>query len=150
MQSSGILRISRILIAVVGIPVVAIASQGYNVLYLFLLADLICAGAVFPVLFGLYSRRLTGQMAFWSSLLGTGAGALFFPQPNFSPWNRLPFAGDLLVSFAVPIVVSCLISLVWIQIKAQQGMTDAFDFKRLDRDIRAYGDATASIPASAR
>jgi Na+/proline symporter len=93
MPSTGILRASRILTVAVGIPVVLIAAQGYNVLYLFLLADLVCAGALFPVLFGLYSRRLTGTMAFWSSLLGIGAGALFFPLPNFSPWNALPFAG---------------------------------------------------------
>jgi Na+/proline symporter len=140
MPSTGILRASRILTVAVGIPVVLIAAQGYNVLYLFLLADLVCAGALFPVLFGLYSRRLTGTMAFWSSLLGIGAGALFFPLPNFSPWNALPFAGDLLVSFAVPIVVSFLISMIWIQVKAQQGKTDAFDFQRLDTEIRAYDD----------
>ena len=144
MPSTGILRASRILTVVVGIPVVLIAAQGYNVLYLFLLADLVCAGALFPVLFGLYSRRLTGAMAFWSSLLGIGAGALFFPLPNFSPWNGLPFAGDLLVSFAVPIVVSFLIVMIWIQVKAQQGKTDAFDFQRLDTEIRAYGEAELS------
>jgi Na+/proline symporter len=140
MPSSGILRASRILTVVIGLPAIAIAAQGYNVLYLFLLADLACAGALFPVLFGLYSRRLTGVMAFWSSLLGIGAGALFFPRPNFSPWNSLPFAGDLLVSFAVPIVVSFLISMLWIQVKARQSKTNAFDFKRLDEEIRAYGE----------
>jgi Na+/proline symporter len=147
MPSTGILRASRILTVAVGIPVVLIASQGYNVLYLFLLADLVCAGALFPVLFGLYSRRLTGVMAFWSSLLGIAAGALFFPRPDFSPWNALPFAGDLLVSFAVPIVVSFLISMVWIQVKAQQGKTEAFNFKLLDEKIRTYGEAESVAAA---
>jgi len=147
MPSTGILRASRILTVAVGIPVVLIASQGYNVLYLFLLADLVCAGALFPVLFGLYSRRLTGAMAFWSSLLGIGAGALFFPRPDFSPWNSLPFAGDLLISFAVPIVVSFLISMIWIQLKAQQGKTEAFNFKLLDEKIRAYGESEAIAAA---
>ncbi len=141
MPSGGILQASRVLTVVVGVPAIAIAAQGYNVLYLFLLADLVCAGALFPVLFGLYARRLTGAMAFWSSLLGIGAGALFFPRPDFSPWNGLPFAGDLLISFAVPIGVSFLISMMWIQVKAQQGQTEAFDFKRLDAEIRAYGAA---------
>jgi Na+/proline symporter len=140
MPSTGILRASRILTIVVGIPAIAIAAQGYNVLYLFLLADLVCAGALFPVLFGLYSRRLTGAIAFWSSLLGIGAGALFFPRPDFSPWNSLPFAGDLLVSFAIPIIVSVLMVTLWIQVKAQQGQTEAYDFQRLDAEIRAYGD----------
>ncbi|HEY9887171.1 MAG TPA: hypothetical protein V6D02_02155, partial [Candidatus Obscuribacterales bacterium] len=147
MQSSGILRASRLLTVAVGLPAILIAAQGYNVLYLFLLADLVCAGALFPVLFGLYSRRLTGKMACWSALLGIGAGALFFPRPDFSPWNGLPFAGDLLVSFAVPIVVSFLIAMIWIQVKAQQGQTQAFDFKSLDEKIRAYGETDALAAA---
>ncbi|MEM6521079.1 MAG: Na+/proline symporter [Cyanobacteria bacterium P01_D01_bin.71] len=141
LQSRGILRVSRLLTVAVGIPAILIAAQGYNVLYLFLLADLVCAGALFPVLFGLYSRRLTGKMAFWSSLLGIGAGALFFPRPDFSPWTGLPFAGDLLISFVVPIVVAFLISMIWIQIKAQQGKTEAFNFQQLDADIRVYDDS---------
>ncbi len=145
-STNGILRISRVLTVAVGIPAILIASQGYNVLYLFLLADLVCAGALFPVLFGLYSRRLTGTIAFWSAVVAIATGALFFPRPDFSPWNGLPFAGDLLVSFAAPIVVSTLICLVWIQLKAQGGKTEAFDFGILSRDIRAYGES-ATLPA---
>jgi Na+/proline symporter len=141
MPAAGILRASRILTVVIGLPAILIAAQGYNVLYLFLLADLVCAGAVFPVLFGLYSRRLTGTMAVWSAVVAIAAGALFFPRPDFSPWNGLPFAGDLLISFATPIVVSMLICLGWIQLQAQQGKTAAFDFGSLSRDIRPYGEA---------
>ncbi|PZU96916.1 MAG: Na+/proline symporter [Leptolyngbya sp.] len=140
-SASGILRITRLLTLGLGLPAVLIASQGYNVLYLFLLADLVCSGALFPVLFGLYSRRLTGAMAFWSAVVAIAAGALFFPRPDFSPWNGLPFAGDLLVSFAAPIVVSIVLCLGWIQLKAQGGKTEAFDFGILSRDIRAYGES---------
>ncbi len=136
--SSGILRLTRLLTVVVGLPAIAIAARGYNVLYLFLLADLVCAGALFPVLFGLYSRRLTGTMAFWSAVAAIAAGALFFPRPDFSPWNNLPFAGDLLVSFAAPILVSTLLCLGWIQLQASQGKTKVFDFGILRRNIRAY------------
>jgi hypothetical protein len=75
-------------------------------------------------------------------------GALFFPRPDFSPWNGLPFAGDLLVSFAAPIVVSTLICLVWIQLKAQGGKTEAFDFGILSRDIRAYGESDTLLADS--
>ena len=147
MQSTGILRMSRMLTVVVGIPVILIASQGFNVLYLFLLADLVCAGALFPVLFGLYSRRLTGAMAFWSALIGIVVGALFFPRPDFSPWNSLPFAGDLLISFAAPILVSVLVSLGWIQLKAQQSKTEPFDFGKLQQ-IKAYGESDLPPPVS--
>ncbi|HEY9762336.1 MAG TPA: Na+/proline symporter [Trichocoleus sp.] len=140
MRSQRILQLSRVLTVAFGIPAVLIASQGYNVLYLFLLADLVCAGAIFPILFGLYSRRLTGQMALWSSLVGIGAGALFFPRPDFSPWTGLPFAGDLLVSFAVPIVVSTAMSLGWIALMARLGRTQAFDFTRLKDEVTTYDD----------
>ncbi|PSN18609.1 Na+/proline symporter, partial [filamentous cyanobacterium CCP5] len=140
LKTQGILRASRILTVAVGIPAIAIAARGYNVLYLFLLADLVCAGALFPVLFGLYSRCLTGAIAFWSALLGIAAGALFFPRPDFSPWNGLPFAGDLLVSFCVPVVVSMAIALIWIGVKAQMGKTEAYNFGDLSDRIRAYGD----------
>ena len=140
MQSSGILRLSRLLSIVVGIPAIVIASQGYNVLYLFLLADLVCAGALFPVLFGLYSRRITEPMALWSAIVSIGVGALFFPRPDFSAWNALPGSGNLLVSFTTPIVVSLGISLLWIQFRARQGKTKAFDFGELQQ-IKAYGEA---------
>lgn len=138
-STEDILQLTRLLTLVVGLPAILIAARGYNVLYLFLMADLICAGALFPVLFGLYSKRLTGTMALWSAVVAIGVGALFFPKPDFSPWNGLPFAGDLLVSFAAPIGVSAAICLGWIQLRANQGKTEAFDFGKLSRDIQAYG-----------
>ncbi|MDB9526189.1 hypothetical protein PN498_09345 [Oscillatoria sp. CS-180] len=148
MQSAGILKASRILTVAIGVPTVLIAAQGYNVLYLFLLADLVCAGALFPVLLGLYSRRLTGSIAFWSTLLGICAGALFFPRPDFSPWNSLPLSGDLLLSFVLPIIVSSLVSMIWMRVNAQRGQTVAFDFKSLNDNIRAYDEPALSTKVS--
>ncbi|MEY3299413.1 MAG: Sodium/glucose cotransporter [Cyanobacteriota bacterium] len=145
-STNGILNLTRLITLIAGIPAIIIAARGYNVLYLFLLADLVCAGALFPVLFGLYSKRLTGQMALWSAVAAIGTGALFFPKPDFSGWNGLPFAGDLLVSFAAPIVVSAVLCLGWIQLRASQGKTEAFDFGKLSRDIRAYGESVAVSP----
>ncbi len=145
-STNGILNLTRLITFIAGIPAILIAARGYNVLYLFLLADLVCAGALFPVLFGLYSKRLTGQMALWSAIIAIGAGALFFPKPDFSGWNGLPFAGDLLVSFAAPIVVSAVLCLGWIQLRASQGKTEAYDFGKLSRDIRAYGEKVTVAP----
>lgn len=135
MRTSGLLRASRLLTVAFGLPAIAIAARGFDVLYLFLLADLVCAGALFPVLWGLYSRRLTGQTAFLSALAGIGAGALFFPKPDFSPWNTLPFAGDLLVSFAVAIAVSAGIALAGSAIAPRAAQ---FDFATLGDRSRAY------------
>ena len=34
-----------------------VASKGFSILYLFLLADLLCCAAVFPVFYGFYSKK---------------------------------------------------------------------------------------------
>lgn len=140
MQSSGLLRISRILAVVVSTVAVLIAAQGYGVLYLFLLADLVCAGAIFPILYGLYSRRVTGTMAFWSAVMGIVAGALFFPKPDFSPWLAIPFGGDLLVSFTVPIVVSIAVVGGWMVMTSRKADSQRFDFEQLQTQIRSYSE----------
>jgi Na+/proline symporter len=132
MQASGLLRASRLLTVAIGLPAIAIASQGYDVLYLFLLADLICAGAFFPVVFGFYSRKLTGAVTFWSTLAGIAAGMLFFPKSDFTPWLAIPFGGDLLVSFLAPILVSAAIVLVCTGLRDNQ---PSFDFDQIQ--IRA-------------
>lgn len=137
MQSSGLLRASRMLTVAIGLPAIVIAAQGYDVLYLFLLADLVCAGAFFPVVFGFYSKKLTGNIAFWGAVIGIAAGALFFPKPDFTAWNHLPFAGDLLVSFIAPVVVSAAISLIW---SATANRQPAFDFSQLQNQGHSYSD----------
>lgn len=148
MGTSSLLRASRILTIVLGIPAIAIAAQGYNVLYLFLLADLVCAGALIPMLNGLYSRRLTGLMAFVSSALGIAIGALFFPKPDFSPWTPLPLAGDLLVAFVIPIVVSGLVVTLWNIVTSRTGQNNMFDFAELNRRIHSYGEDAMGETAS--
>ncbi|HEY9625829.1 MAG TPA: hypothetical protein V6C84_00870 [Coleofasciculaceae cyanobacterium] len=140
MQSAGLLRTSRILTVAIGLPAILIASQGYDVLYLFLLADLVCAGAFFPVLYGFYSRRLTGIAAMVSALLGIAAGALFFPQPDFTPWLAIPFGGDLLVSFAAALVLSALVAIVSSAISRE-----SFDFQKLRTQSHLYVEPEEAI-----
>ncbi len=112
-SSDQVLTISRVLTGLVSIPAVAIAAQGYSVLYLFFIADLLCAALLFPILFSLYNRHQTANNAFWSSLLGIGAGLLFFPKPDFSPLFNIPGGGDLLNSFATALLVSTVLTLLW-------------------------------------
>jgi Na+/proline symporter len=92
------------------IPVVLIALQGLSVLRLFLIADLLCATAVVPVLLGLW-RRMSPRAA----LAGAVAGCVGAVLPGWidsgSLWQGLivasfpssiptlpPFAGALLLS----------------------------------------------------
>src|SRR3546814_1335259 len=70
----ALMALSRWLIFLLAIPVMIVAAQGYSVLYLFLLADLFCSAAAFPVFFGLFNRRYSGGMAFFSTLCGLIAG----------------------------------------------------------------------------
>lgn len=110
---SRVLSLSRILTIVVGIPAVIIAAQGYSVLYLFFVADLICAALLFPIIFSFYSRYQSAANAFFSSVVGIAVGLLFFPKPDFSPLVPVPGGGDLLNSFAAALVVSTLLTLIW-------------------------------------
>jgi len=82
--TTALLRLSRWLMLLLVIPVMFVAAQGYSVLYLFLLADLLCAAAAFPVFYGLFSARHTGVDATVGTLGGLVAGLWLFPAPGAS------------------------------------------------------------------
>jgi Na+/proline symporter len=84
--------------------VIIVASQGYSVLYLFFIADLVCAAAVFPTFYGFYSRHFPGWAAVSSTLTGILTGMLFFPNPSFT-------RGNLLISFAVAFFIPAVLTL---------------------------------------
>ncbi len=145
-SANNVLRVSRILTVLVGVPAIAIASQGYSVLYLFFVADLICAAVLFPMLYGLYSRHLTGVNAFVSSLVGMIAGLLFFQKPDFSPlFPAMPGSADLLHSFAAALITSTVVTLVWTTLAKQNGSAQIFNYDQLR--TQAYSPpADESIP----
>ena len=66
------------------IIVLFVASKGYSILYLFLLADLLCCAAVFPVFYGFYKKKFNEITAIKSILLGLLLGLLIFPSPDFT------------------------------------------------------------------
>lgn len=139
-----ILRGSRLLTILAGVPAIWIASQGYSVLYLFLLADLVCAGVLFPVVWGLYSRRTSSRNALVSSVVGIGAGVLFFPKPDFSPLVPIPGGGDLLHSFALAILASTITVLTWNAIASRLHRIELFDFKQLENEVKCYSHPSSS------
>lgn len=73
-QPSLTLGAARWLTVVLMVPAIAVALQGYSVLRVLLVADLLCATAVVPALAGL-GARLSGRVAIVSALAGI-AGAL--------------------------------------------------------------------------
>ena len=98
-NDSSLLSYARFITAALIVIPIGVASQGYSVLYLFLIADLVCAAALFPVFFGMFARHFNGWAALVSSLAGLVVGTLFFPAPDFSGWNPIPGAGEALVQF---------------------------------------------------
>ncbi|MEM8806238.1 MAG: Na+/proline symporter [Cyanobacteria bacterium P01_G01_bin.38] len=132
-SSAKVLQISRGLTVLVGLPAIAIAAQGYSVLYLFFIADLICAAVLFPVLYGLYNRHVSSRTAFSSALLGIVIGLMFFPKPDFTPLVPIPGAADLLNSFAAALLVSTLTTLVWTAIAQRTGRPPVFSYAQLQQ-----------------
>ncbi len=104
---------------VVAAIAILIAAKGYSVLYLFLVADLVCCAAAFPTFYGLFSKTYSSKIAITSIIGGIIAGSLFFPNPSFSD-------GNLLHSFLIALVVPMIISLFDFKEKE-------FDFKRLQK-----------------
>ncbi len=77
-------KFSRYFIIILSFIVFIISSKGFSILYLFLLADLLCCAAVFTVFYGFYNNHLKEKNAFVSILLGLIIGLLLFPTPDFS------------------------------------------------------------------
>jgi len=114
---------ARILTVMLCAAAIAVAAQGYSVLYLFLLADLVCAAAVFPTFYGLYSRRINGQAAALATLGGIVSGVLLFPDPAFT-------RGNLLFAFLAALLVPFLLSLI-----LTQRSKSAFDLESLAEKV---------------
>lgn len=82
LSSAQLMRLSRWLVWGLAIPVWYTSAKGLSVLYLFLLADLLCSAAAFPVFYGLYSRRISGTHATISTIAGLVTGLYLFPTPT--------------------------------------------------------------------
>ena len=61
-----------------------IASKGFDILYLFLLADLFCCAFVLTVFYSFYNKKINEKTAYISIIVGLIAGFLMFPTPDFS------------------------------------------------------------------
>lgn len=84
-KQDGVQRMTRIFTSALALATAIVAMQGYSVLYLFLVADLICAGAVVPLFYGLYNKHLTQGGMLLSSIFGILGGGLLMLSPSFQP-----------------------------------------------------------------
>jgi Na+/proline symporter len=77
------LKVSKYFIILLSIIAFAVASKGFDILYLFLLADLFCCAFVITVFYSFY-KKINEKTAYFSIMIGLLAGFLMFPFPDFS------------------------------------------------------------------
>ena len=102
-RKSNFLLFSKVFIITLSIISLIIASKGYSILYLFLLADLLCCSAVFTVFYGFYQKRFNEKNSMISIVIGLFLGLLLFPSVDFS---RSILVGTMLPFDLFPQIVS--------------------------------------------
>ena len=93
-KNTDYLKLSKYFIIAISIVVFFVASKGFDILYLFLLADLFCCAFVLTVFYSFYNKKINEKTAYISIIVGLIAGFLMFPFPDFSK--------SLLVGVLVP------------------------------------------------
>jgi Na+/proline symporter len=89
------LKFSKYIIVGLSIIGFIVASIGFSILYLFLLADLFCCAFVLTVFYSFYNKKINEKIAYFSIILGLISGFLLFPTPDFSK--------SLLVGIMLPV-----------------------------------------------
>ena len=83
-KKTNYLRLSKFFIIFLSLIAFFVASKGFDILYLFLLADLFCCAFVFTVFYSFYKKGINEKVAYISILIGLIGGFLLFPFPDFS------------------------------------------------------------------
>ena len=78
------LNFSKYVILFLSLITFIIASKGFDILYLFLLADLFCCAFVLTVFYSFYNKNINEKTAYVSIIIGLIGGFLMFPSPDFS------------------------------------------------------------------
>jgi len=96
-KNTDYLKLSKYFIIALSFVVFIVASKGFSVLYLFLLADLFCCAFVLTVFYSFYNKKINEKTAYISIIVGLIGGFLLFPVPDFSK--------SLLVGIILPIEI---------------------------------------------
>ena len=78
------LKFSKSVIIFLSIISFVVASKGFDILYLFLLADLFCCAFVLTIFYSFYNKNISEKTAYLAIIIGLISGILFFPSPDFS------------------------------------------------------------------
>jgi Na+/proline symporter len=77
-------KLSNVILILLSILCLVIALYQLSVLYLFLLADLLCCACVYVIFKGFYQKRIYPNHSFILIMTGLSLGLLFFPSLDFS------------------------------------------------------------------
>jgi Na+/proline symporter len=83
-KKTNYLKLSKYFIIFLSLIAFVIASKGFDILYLFLLADLFCCAFVLTVFYSFYDKSINEKTAYISIVIGLIGGFLLFPFPDFS------------------------------------------------------------------
>ena len=83
-KKTNYLNFSKYVILFLSLISFIIASKGFDILYLFLLADLFCCAFVLTVFYSFYNKNINEKTAYVSIIIGLIGGFLMFPSPDFS------------------------------------------------------------------
>ena len=115
---------ANLIILLLSILVFILASKGYSILYLFLLADLLCCAAVITIFYGFFNKKVNSKLAASSIFCGLIFGLLFFPSMDFRSsilvgnllsknlFSPLITGNLLFISFTISIAVPFLMILL--------------------------------------
>ena len=125
MLGNSIKNKTNYIIILISILVFIVASKGYSILYLFLLADLFCCAAVVTIFYGFFNKKINFKLSYTSILSALISGILFFPSMDFQTsilvGNILPIEffsltiinNLLFISFAIAILIQLLFIAVY-------------------------------------
>ncbi|WP_227356023.1 sodium:solute symporter family transporter [Haladaptatus salinisoli] len=134
---------ARAFTVVIAVAAIAVSLRARSVLRLFFVADLLGAAVGFPLVYGLFSGRLSGTGALVSSLAGLAVGSAYFPfpfglhevldsllgdaLPAADTTYLIPFAGAFLISTGLTLIIARFSS-------------GEFDLSRLSHEIRRFDE----------
>ena len=100
-KKTNYLLLSKYIMIFLSIIAFVIASKGFSILYLFLLADLLCCAFVVTVFYSFYDKNINEKTAYISIIIGLIGGLLLFPAPDFtkSLLVGILFSKDAFASF---------------------------------------------------
>ena len=100
---------ANIIILLLSVLVFILASKGFSILYLFLLADLLCCAAVITIFYGFFNKKIDTNLASFTIFIGLFSGLLFFPSQNF---QSSILVGNLIsIEFFTPLITTNLLFL---------------------------------------